>query len=273
MLHRATRGELKALLVFADDPFEFFPSLAARAFAATELVVVVDAVETRSAAEADVVFPGALLAEKEGTVHSGGGSAGQQLNAVQHPIGALTEGLVADALLERLGGETDRTPHILKRGPDAPAADAPTSAYPFIATLDSGTLWENHALVKATITAGREALAGITDYPDGYVALAPADARTLGLRAWAPVRVQSDAGAVTLTARLDERVLEGTVAFPMRCWERAGTSLGALELDPCLRIPIFRPRAVRLGPSSTSWRAMPCWLHRCARTAKWCFSG
>jgi anaerobic selenocysteine-containing dehydrogenase len=248
MLHRAARGELKALLVFADDPFEFFPSLAARAFAAAELVVVVDAVETRSVAEADVVLPGALLAEKHGTVQSGGPHGAQQLDPVQRPLGGLTEGLVAERLLQLLGEETHQPTLALVRGPDAPGADAPTSAFPFIATLDGGTLWENHALVKATITARREALAGVTDYPDGYVALAPADARALGLRAWAPVHVESDAGAVTLTVRLDARVLEGTVALPMRCWESAGSALGALALDPCLRIPIFRPRAVRLTP-------------------------
>lgn len=248
ILQRAARGELKALLVFADDPFEFFPSLAARAFAATEVVVVVDAVETRSVAEADVVFPGALLAEKRGTVHSGGSGAGQSLDPVQRPVGGLTEGVVADRLLELLGGETDRPPVEFTRGPDAPGADAPSTAFPFLATLDVGTLWENHALVRATVTAKRELAAGATDYPDGYVALAPADARALGLRAWAPVRVESDAGAVTLTARLDARVLEGTVALPMRCWESAGSALGALDLDSCLRIPIFRPRAVRLAP-------------------------
>jgi predicted molibdopterin-dependent oxidoreductase YjgC len=248
MLQRAAAGELKALLIFADDPFEFFPALAARAFAATDLVVVVDAVETRSTAEADIVFPGALLAEKHGTVHSGGNRGAQSLAPVQRPPSGLTEGTVANRLMHLFGSDADRAPLAFTRGRDGPAADAPSSSYPFIATLDVGTLWENHALVKATITARREMLAGVTDYPDGYVALAPADARTLKLRAWAPVRVTSDAGAVTLTARLDERVLEGTVALPMRCWESAGSALGALELDPCLRIPIFRPRAVRLGP-------------------------
>lgn len=248
MLQRAARGDLKALLVFSDDPFEFFPALAARAFAAAELVVVVDAVETRSVAEADVVLPGALLAEKRGTVASGGRDGVQQLDPVQRPIGGLTEGMVAERLLQLLGNDASQPPLALTRGPDAPAADTPTSVFPYVATLDVGTLWENHALVRATITAKREVQAGVTDYPDGYVALAPADARTRGLRAWAPVRVESDTGAVTLTARLDPRVLEGTVALPMRCWEPVGIALGALALDPCLRIPIFRPRAVRLAP-------------------------
>ncbi|MGD0484959.1 MAG: molybdopterin-dependent oxidoreductase, partial [Gemmatimonadales bacterium] len=53
MLQRAAAGEVKALLVFADDPFEFFPALAARAFAGTEFVLVVDAVTTRAAEAAD----------------------------------------------------------------------------------------------------------------------------------------------------------------------------------------------------------------------------
>jgi predicted molibdopterin-dependent oxidoreductase YjgC len=247
MLQRAADGQLKALLIFADDPFEFFPDLAAHAFASAEMVVVVDAVQTRSTAEADVVFPGALLAEKRGTVRGGGGGAGQALEPVQQPLAGWTEGMVARRLLELLGGEMDIPPHGFVPGPDAPPADVPTPEFPFLATLDAGTLWENHALVKATITAWREARAGATDYPDGYLSISPSDARTLGIRAWAPVRLESDTGGVTLTARLDPRVVEGSVALPMRCWERAGTALGALALDPCLRIPIFRPRAVRLG--------------------------
>ncbi|MBM3908167.1 MAG: hypothetical protein FJ363_08845 [Gemmatimonadetes bacterium] len=248
MLHLAARGELKALIIFADDPFEFFPALAARAFAAAELVLVVDALETRSVLEAGLVLPGALLAEKTGTIESGGPQGSQRLEPVQPPVGGLTEGEVAERLIQLLGREEDRAPAHFTRGADAAAADAPSSNYPHIATLDVGTLWENHALAKATVTARRELLAGVTDYPDGYVAMAPADARALGLRAWAPARIESEAGAVTLTARLDPRVLEGTVALPMRLWESAGSALDALALDPCLRIPIFRPRAVRLSP-------------------------
>ncbi|HEY6553705.1 MAG TPA: molybdopterin-dependent oxidoreductase, partial [Vicinamibacteria bacterium] len=68
MLNAAAEGRLEALLVFADDPFEFFPALAGRAFARVQLAVVVDAVKSRTAAHADLALPGALLAEKYGTV-------------------------------------------------------------------------------------------------------------------------------------------------------------------------------------------------------------
>jgi hypothetical protein len=41
-------------------------------------------------------------------------------------------------------------------------------------------------------------------------------------------------------------MLPGTVWISMPGWERCGTRLGALCFDPGLRIPVFRPRAVRV---------------------------
>jgi len=247
MLLRAAAGELKALLIFADDPFEFFPDLAARAFAALEFVLVGDAVATRTTEAADAVLPGALLAEKTGTLVAADDSR-RMLEAAHSPPAGISEGDVALRLVTLLGGEAGgaRTP-AFALGPDGPAADEPTSAFPFVAALDASTLWCGHALVQATITARREAWGPRADFPDGWVSLCAADAKALGVRSGWTVRVESDGGAVQLAVRIDGRTAEGTVGIPMSCWERAGTVLGALALDPCLRIPVFRPRPVRLS--------------------------
>ena len=247
MLVRAAKGELKALLVFADDPFEFFPELAARAFAALELVVVVDAVATRSTQSADVVLPGALLAEKEGTLICLDGRT-RALEPVQSPAGGLTEGEVAGWLMKLLDLDaSDAGAAAFAPGPDGPPPDTPTNEFPAVAALDTGTLWNTHALVRATVTARREAWGPQADFPSGYVALSVEDAKALKVRTGGSVKVESDAGRLAASARVDPRVLDGTVLFPMSSWERAGSALGALALDPCLRIPVFRPRAVRLS--------------------------
>jgi predicted molibdopterin-dependent oxidoreductase YjgC len=247
MLRAAEAGVLRALVVFADDPFEFFPALAARAFARLDLVVAVDAVASRTTDAADVVLPGALLAEKSGTLLPAD-AAERPLAQVWRAPARSSEGSVAMALIAALGAEGGDAPSVarLPAGPDGPAPDAPSAAYPFVASLDTGTFWLNHALVRATVTAWREVRGPLADFPGGWLGLAADDARALGVRTGTPVRVESDAGAVDLSARVDPRTLPGTVGIPMTAWERVGSALGALALDPSLRIPVFRPRAVRV---------------------------
>ena len=248
MLQRAAAGEVKALLVFADDPFEFFPALAARAFAGTEFVLVVDAVTTRAAEAADVVLPGSLLAEKAGTLLAADGTR-RTLEVASAAPSDLSEGEVARRLTASLGGGKVPAPRAgdFALGPDGPAADVPTAAYPLVAALDGATLWGMHPLVGATVTARREAWGLRTDFPAGWVTINPADAKALEVRHGWTVRLESDNGGLTLAVRTDPHAAPGTAAIPMHCWERAGTALGALEVDPCLRIPVFRPRAVRIG--------------------------
>jgi predicted molibdopterin-dependent oxidoreductase YjgC len=248
MLRAAADGRLKALLLFADDPFEFFPDLAARAFAGVELVVVVDAVKTRSAGRADVVLPGALLAEKAGTVVNTEGRA-QELSPVVPPPAGTSEGEIASYLLHRFDGEAGLPParaYRLGAGAAAPA-ERPSDEYPFLASLDTTLFWNSHALVGATITAWREARSLFADFPPGCVTLNPDDARAHGVQYASAVRVSSPEGSITLPARLHQRMLPGTVWIAMPCWERCGTKLGALDYDPALRVPLFRPRAVRIS--------------------------
>ena len=248
MLQKAAAGGLRALVVCADDPFEFFPALAAEAFARVELTVVLDAVRTPTARWADVVLPGALLAEKNGHVVSFEGRA-QEVAAVGAPPGGWTEGRLLERLTGLLGGPLDETPFHAPQvpGPDLPPADRPSEAYPFIAALDTTSFWSTHALTASTVTAWREARNVFADFPPGYATLNPEDARALRLQFGSDAKLTSATGSVTLPARLHPRMMPGTVWIPMHAWERVGTRLGALEFDPGLRIPVFRPRAVRVS--------------------------
>jgi len=247
MLAAAAAGALKALLIFADDPFEFFPALSAAAFSRAELTLVVDAVKTRSAARADVAFPGALLAEKHGTVVNTEGRA-QELSPATRAPTPWSEGAVASALTRSFEGTSASGPPIA--APPLPRRlepESPSERRPFLAALDTTLFWNSHALLGATVSAWREARSLFADFPPGCVTLNPDDARALGISYAGAVRVASEDGEITLPARLHPRMLPGTVWIAMPCWERCGTKLGALAFDPLLRIPVFVPRAVRVG--------------------------
>lgn len=246
-LRAAAAGELDALLVFADDPAEFFPALTARAFERCGLTVVVDSIQTPTARRADLVIPGGLLAEKHGTVVNTEGRA-QEVAPVVPPAAGWTEGAVATWLLRALGADDAEPapPPPFANGDGGTAPDRPDADYPYLASLDTTLFWNSHALVGATVTAWREARSVSADFPPGCVTLNPDDARRIGVQYAGAVRVSSRDGSVTLPVRLHPRMLPGTVWIAMGCWEHCGERLGALELDPALRIPIFRPRAVRI---------------------------
>jgi predicted molibdopterin-dependent oxidoreductase YjgC len=251
MLQTAAAGGLDALLVFADDPFEFFPAITARAFERVQLVLVVDAVKTATAARADIVLPGALLAEKQGTVVNTEGRV-QSLVALSAPPGGCSEGEVAARLADRLGDAGDPGPPApWNMEPGGGTADEASMEYPFLAALDTTLFWNTHALVRATTTAWREARSFFADFPPGCVTLNPEDARRIGATYAATVRIAGADGSTVLPVRLNPRMLPGTAWLAMRCWEHCGNALGALEFDPALRIPVFRPRAVRLERPDT----------------------
>ncbi len=246
MLQRALTGDLKALLIFADDPFEFFPELAAKAFNRIDFIAVVDAVETQAMKYAHVILPGALLAEKEGTFTNCEGRV-QALEPVAPPLTGLTERQILEEMLRLLG----EIPEISEASPFSVNStsiepESPTEERPFVVALDSGTFWNNHALSKASVTVWREMRRPFVDFPNGYVLVNPEDARELGIRMFAPVKMESAEGEITLPANIDERAARGTLLVPMFLWEKVGTALGALQFDTSLRIPVFRPTAVKI---------------------------
>lgn len=68
LIREAEQGNLKALYVMGANPLRSFPQpgRVRQALKGLELLVVQDILETETAAEADVVLPGAAFAEKEG---------------------------------------------------------------------------------------------------------------------------------------------------------------------------------------------------------------
>jgi predicted molibdopterin-dependent oxidoreductase YjgC len=253
MLRCAAAGELRALVIFADDPFEFFPALAAEAFARAEFVLVADAVHTRATERADIALPGALLAEKDGRVVNFAGRA-QEVAAIADPPSGWAEGRLLEQLIRRVGEGASRPPAPASPPPskrvsdsDRVVADSPADAFPFLAALDTTSFWNTHALSRSSVSTWREGRNILADFPHGCATLNPEDARAIGVRFADGVTLTSADGTVSLAARFHPRVLPGTVWIPMHAWESVGTKLGALAFDAHLRIPIFRPRAVRLS--------------------------
>jgi predicted molibdopterin-dependent oxidoreductase YjgC len=246
MLQRTFTGDLKALLIFADDPFEFFPELAKEAFSRLEFVVVVDSVKTEAMKYAHVVLPGALLAEKEGTFTNCEGRI-QHLEPVAPPLAGLTERQILEQILALLG-ETPEAGEVSPFSVNSTTIEpeSPTDERPFVVALDSGTFWNNHALAKASVTVWREMRRPFVDFPNGYVVVNPEDARQLGIRMFTPVKMESAEGEITLPANIDERAARGTLLVPMFLWEKVGKALGALQFDASMKIPVFRPTAVKV---------------------------
>jgi predicted molibdopterin-dependent oxidoreductase YjgC len=105
MLQAAAAGELKALIIVGTDPVRdsVNPALAAQALNEAEFVVAVDAFVTDSSGLADVILPGAVWGEVDGTVTNCEGRV-QRLRPSLEPAGRA-RGLmgILDDLSHRMG--------------------------------------------------------------------------------------------------------------------------------------------------------------------------
>lgn len=79
-----------------------------------------------------------------------------------------------------------------------------------------------------------------------YVEINPADGKRLKVKDGDPVKVISRRGEIIVTARVTERVSEGTVFVPMHYREAAANLLTNDALDPAVKIPEFKVCAVKL---------------------------
>ncbi|MFP5405909.1 MAG: molybdopterin oxidoreductase family protein, partial [Gammaproteobacteria bacterium] len=85
--------------------------------------------------------------------------------------------------------------------------------------------------------------------PQATASFNPRDLRRLGAAAGDLLEVASRRGAITLSARSDEGVAEGTVFIPFAYAEAAANVLTDPTLDPFGKIPGFKHCAVRVSPT------------------------
>ena len=84
--------------------------------------------------------------------------------------------------------------------------------------------------------------------PEAVASLSPRDIERLQLEPGKLIRVSTRRGSITLRARLDREVADGTVFIPFCFTEAAANLLTNSELDPFGKIPEFKFCAARVEP-------------------------
>jgi predicted molibdopterin-dependent oxidoreductase YjgC len=99
---------------------------------------------------------------------------------------------------------------------ERPTGSAPSSAeFPFVLAIGySLYYWHRNVLVRHSETLRREYGTLLLDYPDGFVEVNSEDARTIGIKDGAEIRLVAKTGSVTTTARVTREVRPGTVFLP-----------------------------------------------------------
>jgi formate dehydrogenase major subunit/formate dehydrogenase alpha subunit len=122
----------------------------------------------------------------------------------------------------------------------SPPAETTDRKYPFLLTTGRN-LFQYHTGSMTRRVAPIEEHAG-----EPYVEINGRDAEGIQVRNGETVRVSSRRGAITLKARITEKVPEGTVFIPMHYREAAANVVTIDATDPLAKIPEFKVCAVKI---------------------------
>lgn len=87
--------------------------------------------------------------------------------------------------------------------------------FPFTLVCSSSLYyWNQNVLVRHSETLRREYSILLTDYPEGFVEIHPADAKELQIRDGGKVRLHSPTASAVSTARVTDEVRQGTIFVP-----------------------------------------------------------
>ncbi|MDY0270540.1 NADH-quinone oxidoreductase subunit NuoG [Trichloromonas sp.] len=242
MLEAAAAGKLSALYILGEDPVSSYPdrSKVESALDKAEFVVVQDLFLSPTAAKADVVFPAASFAEKDGTFTNAERRIQRVRRGVSSPGEAKTDLVILEKLLAKLGAQVTYT------GPGAIFA-AITASIPGYQGIDfntigpQGTVWggETLAVAKKNLVAveGAKAVKGnyrmvtgsalyhsgtLSTHASGplavvsepYVELGREDAKALKVSEGDMVVVKAANGEMKLKAKVANRLPKGLVFVP-----------------------------------------------------------
>jgi formate dehydrogenase alpha subunit len=125
-------------------------------------------------------------------------------------------------------------------------AELPDKEYPFILTTGR-MLYHYHT---GSMTRRSRAL---DDYvSDGWAEINPRDAKRLGVREGAPIKLSSRRGSVETKAKLSARSPEGVVFMSFHFAEQAVNRLTNPAMDKESKIPEFKISAVKVEPASSA---------------------
>jgi predicted molibdopterin-dependent oxidoreductase YjgC len=119
-------------------------------------------------------------------------------------------------------------------------AERPDQAYPL--TLTTGRLifhYHTGTMTRRTEILNREV-------PAAYVEMNPADAAALDIKDGESVSVASRRGAISIAARITDRVARGTVFIPFHFVESSANVLTNPAFDPVAKIPEYKVCACKV---------------------------
>jgi len=122
-----------------------------------------------------------------------------------------------------------------------PPQELPDDDYPFI--LTTGRMLEHWH----TGTMSRRSVVLDDREPTGFVELNPRDAKTLEVAEGELLDVSSRRGAITVPARITEKVFPGCVFLTFHFVENPANALTIAALDPIAKIPELKACAVHVA--------------------------
>jgi NADH-quinone oxidoreductase chain G len=262
MLQDAAAGKLPALYLIGEDPVVSYPDreLVEKAMK-NSFLVVQDLFLTETAQYADVVFPAASFAEKDGTVTNAERRIQRLRAGIRSPGEAKSDFNILQQLLQKLDVKTPATPQeAFKTLAAEVAAYAPAD---FKAIGPQGYVWGGETLApkqrKLVPVAGATApegqyqlLVGSALYHSGtvsvhakgptavvsepYIELGREDAAELDIEEGDLVKLKAEKGEIRAKAKVDNRLPKGVFFTPYHFAEqklnKIYTGQAAIEVEP-----------------------------------------
>ncbi|MDH3998081.1 MAG: NADH-quinone oxidoreductase subunit NuoG [Desulfuromonadales bacterium] len=242
MLDAAANGKLDALYVVAEDPLSSYPDRdkVVKAFEKVPFLVVQDLFLSATAEKADVVFPAASFAEKDGTFTNAERRIQRVNQGITSPGEARTDGAILTMLANKLGKVPAFT------GPAAVFAEIGKSVpayaeFKFDEIGPQGVVWGGETLQPASRnlvavaggstvegeyklvtgsalyhsgTVSTKAMGPMAVVSEAYLELCREDAAALQLKEGDEVKVAGNGVELKLKAKVDNRLPKGVVFAP-----------------------------------------------------------
>ncbi len=242
MLSAAAEGKLDGLYVIAEDPLSSYPDRdkIAKALDSVSFLVVQDLFLSPTAAQADVVFPAASFAEKDGTFTNAERRIQRVRPGITSPGEARTDEAILTAVADKLGNSlafTGPAAIFAEIGKDVPAY----AEFNFNEIGPKGAVWGGETLQPASrklvaVSGGATAegdfklVTGSALYhsgtvstkakgpmavcPEPYVELCREDAAELKVADGDLVKVAGNGTELKLKVKVDNRLPKGVVFAP-----------------------------------------------------------
>jgi formate dehydrogenase alpha subunit len=216
-------GEIRTLFVAGANPLAFPESGRwKKALAQLESLIVQDCLASELTDMASIVLPGATFVEKSGTVTSSAHRLSPLVAAIAPCGAARPDQQILSDLIARIAPASVLSPAQLTTevarcsALSAPAASLRAAAMPLAEPLTAPVLLAGKDLYYAAATNSASAASHIV-VPGGYIAINPADAAELGVKAGEKLKVKSAQGTLEGPAQLLATVPAGVCFVPYNC--------------------------------------------------------